>query len=186
MKKLLSLAAIALVAGAASAVTMQWSTASAVQFGGSNLKSNNNVTGYLIALSAFEDSYTLDDTFDFSDVGTKVDDKVGTSAMSKVNKTWTIDTDQYGNGDTFALLLKYVKDGDTYWNLSSNFATISGMTVDPPVNAANTTNAFSYGTGTEGILTAGGGWSKVKPVPEPATGALALAGIALLFRRRKA
>ena len=49
--------------------------------------------------------------------------------------------------------------------------------------------SFSYGNGTDPTLTAGGGWVKAKavePIPEPATGALALAGIALLFRRRKA
>ncbi len=186
MKKLLTIAAIALVAGAASAVTMQWSTAKAVQFNGSNLKSDNNVTGYLIATESLGGPYTLDASFAASSVGTVVDTLEGTSAMSKISQRWSIDTDTYGNGDTFAVLLKYVKDGDTYWNLTSALVEMSGMAVDPPTNAANTGSNFSYGTGAEGKLTAGGGWSKVKPIPEPATGALALAGVALLFRRRKA
>ncbi len=185
MKKLLTIAAIALVAGAASAVTMKWST-DAVKFGGETLKSNGDVTGYLIALSAFEDSYTLDDSFDISTVGTKVDEKNKTAALGKMTGTWTINTDQYGNGDTFAVLLKYVKDGDTYWNLASGLVSMSNMKLDPPTNASEVTASMSFGNGTDGILISGGGWSKVKPIPEPATGALALAGIALLFRRRKA
>ena len=50
MKKLLTLAAIALVAGSASAVTMQWS-ASGVSFGGSKVGKTTDVVGYLVAAS---------------------------------------------------------------------------------------------------------------------------------------
>ncbi len=188
MKKLLTIAAIALVAGAASAVTMQWGT-DAVKFNGSNLKSETKVTGYLIATESLGGPYTLDSSFSASSIGTQVDVKEGTSAMSKISKSWEI-LEGYGNGDTFAVLLKYDKDGDIYWNLTSALVTMSGMALDPPTDAANTKSAFSFGTGTDGTLTAGGGWAKAKAstpvVPEPATGALALAGIALLFRRRKA
>ena len=190
MKKLLTIAAIALVAGAASAVTMDWGTAAAVQFNGAKLASNSGVTGYLIALSSFADSYTVDDSFDYGKIGTKVDEKNKTSAASKIKNSWEIGTTGYSNGDTFAVLLKYETKEDgkdvTYWNLSKELVTMSGMSADPPLNAEATASEFSYGMGTDPILKANGGWVKAKPIPEPATGALALAGIALLFRRRKA
>ena len=193
MKNLLSIAAIALVAGVASAVNLSWGTASAVQFNGSNLKSNDGVTGYLIALTSLS-SYTVDDTFSETSVGTVVSEKNKTGATSKISGTWyDIDTDTYGNGDTFAVLLKYVDGSDTYWNLTSALVEMSGMTTDPPKNADTTSSAFSYATAEGTTLAAGGGWVKAKaaePVipdtPEPATGALALAGVALLFRRRRA
>jgi MYXO-CTERM domain-containing protein len=192
MKKLLTLAAVALVVGSASAVTMDWGT-SVVQFDGSTIKSSTAVTGYLIAVSSLS-SYTVDGSFDEGDIGTVVNEKNKTSAAGKIKNTWTgIDTDTYSNGSTFAVLLKYVNGEDTYWNLAESLVSISGMSVDPPVNASEVTAAFSYGNGTDGTLAAGGGWVKAKaadPVipdtPEPATGALALAGIALLFRRRRA
>jgi len=190
MKKLLTIAVIAFVAGAASAVTMQWGTASAVKFNGSNLKSNSGVTGYLVAATALS-TYAVDESFDASKVGTVLDSKNKTAATSKITNVWTgIDTDVYKNGDTFAVLLKYetVEDGKnvTYWNLAKDLVTMTGMVVDPPTNAAETSAEFNYGFGTDPTLKSNGGWVKAIPVPEPATGALALAGIALLFRRRKA
>ena len=192
MKKLLALAAIALVAGSASAVTMNWQTATAIKFDGSNLKSDNNVVGYLIATTSLG-SYTVDDSFSAGSIGTQADVKEGTSAMSKISGFLTIDESGYGNGDTFAVLLKYTKGDDVYWNLAKDLVTMTGMALDPPTNAANVTAAFSYDTAEGTTLTANGGWVKAKaaePVipdtPEPATGALALAGVALLFRRRRA
>ncbi len=184
MKKLLTIAAITLVVGAASAVTMDWGTAAAIKFNGSNLKSDTGVTGYLVAATALS-TYAVDASFDASKVGTVLSDKNKTGATSKISGTWyNIDTDTYGNGDSFAVLLKYVKDGDTYWNLTSGLKTMSGLVVEPPTSPSALSYEFNYGFGTDPTLTSGGGW--VKAVPEPATGALALAGIALLFRRRKA
>ena len=189
MKKLLSLGMAVVLASAASAVTMNWSSASAIKFDGSNLKSDATVTGYLIALDAFATSYDVTESFSFTDVGTKVDEKNKTSAMSKISKDWEIDTDNYGNGDTFAVLLKYTgaTDGKTYWNLSSGLVTLTGMALDPPADADNTSSTFSFGTAaTEGKLTAGGGWTAAAAVPEPGTAALALLGIGMLIRRRRA
>lgn len=186
MKKLLTIAAIALVAGAASAATMQWG-ANGVAFNGSTLKSATGVTGYLIYATSLS-TYTVDESFNASKIGTQVDAKNKTTAVGKLSGNWAIDDATYNNGDTFAVLLKYVTTEDgkdvTYWNLSKELVTMTGMAVDPPADANATTSVFSYGMGTDPTLKANGGW--VKAVPEPATGALALAGIALLFRRRKA
>ena len=194
MKKLLTIAAITLVVGAASAVTMDWGTAAAIKFNGSNLKSDAGVTGYLVAATALS-TYAVDASFDASKVGTVLSDKNKTGATSKISGTWyNIDTDTYGNGDSFAVLLKYVTKEDnkdvTYWNLTSGLKTMSGLVVEPPTSPSALSYEFNYGFGTDPTLTSGGGWVKAKAstpvVPEPATGALALAGVALLFRRRKA
>ena len=62
---------------------------------------------------------------------------------------------------------------------------MSGMALDPPANAANTESTFSFGTSTEaGVLKSGGGWTAA--VPEPGTAALALLGIGMMIRRRRA
>ena len=194
MKKLLTLALVG-IAGMASAVTMQWG-GQYIAFNGNTLKSNSNVTGYLIALSSFASSYTLNDTFtpsSIKDAGAEtdsvVDTKNKTSAVGKLTGTWTIDTDTYSNGSTFAVLLKFDNtgeggDGKVYYNLSKELVTMSGMATDPPANANNTIAEFSYATSTTpGKLSAGGGWTAV---PEPSTAMLALAGLALLLKRRKA
>ncbi len=192
MKKLLTLAAIALVAGSASAVTMQWS-ASGVSFGGSKVGKTTDVVGYLVAASSLSaDGYDIA-SFKVSDIGKQVDVyDGGTTATSLLRGAWTI-TGDYNNGSTFAVLLQYTKGDDVYWNLAKDLVEMSGMALDPPTNAANVTATFNYATAEGTTLTANGGWVKAKaadPIipdtPEPATGALALAGIALLFRRRKA
>ena len=184
MKKLLTIG-IAILAGVASAVNMNWG-ATGIKFDGNTLKSDATVTGYLIALTSFATSYTLTDSFSASDIGTQVDTKNKTSAVGKLSGSWTIDTDTYDNGSTFAMLLVYTgaADGKTYYNLSSGLVEISGMSTDPPVNAGDTASTFSFSTSSEkGKLSAGGGWTAV---PEPSTAMLALAGLALLIRRRKA
>lgn len=192
MKKFLTLALAVGLAGMASAVSMKWSTASAIKFNGSNLKSDGTVTGYLIALDSFADKYDVLGSFSAADIGTKVDEKTGTSAMSKLQNSWTIDTSNYSNGDTFAVLLKYTgaSDGKTYWNLSSGLLTMAGMddgSGDTPPNDANDVSAaFSFAKGTDGTLTAGGGWVAAAAVPEPGVACMALLGIGMMIKRRRA
>ena len=187
MKKQLAIVALALMAFSASAVNMVWGSATAIKFNGTNLKEDTTVIGYLIAVDSFATSYTLSDSFKTSDIGTQVDVySAGTSKMSKIQGSWTIDTDHYDNGSKFAMLLVYTgaSDGKTYYNLSSDLVEMSGMSLDPPVNAGNTSSSFSYSTSSEsGKLKSGGGWTAV---PEPSTAMLAIAGLALLLKRRKA
>ena len=189
MKKTLILALAIGFAGMASAVTMQWA-ATGISFDGTrfNKTTGATVTGYLIALDSFAASYSVDDLFSADKVGTMVDSFTGTTAVGKLGTAWEIDTDNYANGDTFAVLLKYTgaSDGKTYWNLSSGLIALEGFAIDPPADANNKTASFSYGKGTDGTLTAGGGWVAAAAVPEPGIACMALLGIGMMIKRRRA
>ena len=183
-KTFLTIAALAMMATSASALSFQWAT-NILKFDGTNLKSDNAVSAYLVYLgsgvSTLKDSYAFDSLP--TAVGTQVDAKDGTAATSKVSQKFTFDFGTYENGDSFALVAKYTKNGETYWNVSETVYTLTGIadeTSSP--DAANFT--FNNSTATPAAsVTTGGGWTAV---PEPSTAALALAGLALLLKRRKA
>ncbi len=196
MKKL-AFAAVALATAITSqAASVAWKS-SALSFGSTALKSSSAVTGYLVLLSgsSLASPYDFDDSFDASKVGTIANtDTDGTNKGSATSGTF--DLTGASNGQTYALLAKYVADDKTYWNLSSTLNTLSGLDPnDPRVNPADW-GAFAFSNaivGESSTLTAGSGWTLAKPddpgpgpIPEPATGALALAGVALLFKRRRA
>ena len=69
---------------------------------------------------------------------------------------------------------------DTYYFLGSPFAFDTTDTTAPGTYAS-TTSTYTYGQ----AVPSGSTWTPVTPIPEPGTAALALAGLALLIRRRK-
>ena len=93
--------------------------------------------------------------------------------------------------------MTYTKDGTTYYNISSDIYTVPAGTADN-ATGVETTFGFSFADGGEvsklSSAVIGDGWFSIgqqqdpitPEVPEPATGALALAGVALLFKRRRA
>ncbi len=197
MKKLALIALLCCATSVASAVTLAWSAAG-VKFDGNTLKSSTDVTGYLIYLgtSSYADSYAVskESTVDsvISSIGTKVDTKNKTSAVGKISGAWTFDYgDTYSNGDNFAVLLTYVSSGTTYYNLASAVVTLAGgndvdlSTDTPATDPSDVSASFSFATaGEKNSLSKGGGWTVA--VPEPSTAMLALAGLALLIKRRRA
>ena len=194
MKKTLLVAVIAcLAASNAAALSFAWS-AKTIAFDGTTLKNSEAVTGYLIYLG---NNGSLGSTFDISSattgadvanvIGSKVDEKNKTSAVGKLANSYNFN---YGeapgkNGDVFAMLLTYTNEGTTYFNLSTTTTKLSGLVDDTSgIDAVDFTEGFKFTTAEpSSSLKAGGGWTAV---PEPSTAALALAGLALLLKRRKA
>ena len=192
MKKLLTLLAVVAFCTSAHALSFTWASSTAIKFDGANLKSNTDVTGYLVYLGTsetYDTSYTLDASSTPSslsgDVGTLVANSTsGTSGMSKISEKFSFDYGVYDNNDVFGMVLSYVKDGTTYLNLSSTTYTLSGI-ADERSSLSNANFAFSFDSaGEKNSITPGSGWTVA--VPEPSTAMLALAGLALLIKRRKA
>ncbi len=198
-KNLLSIAMLFAFACSASAASLTWKTSN-VQFDGSALKNNESVSAYLIYLS----SGTLATSYDISAatdadsvaaaVGKVVDTKSKSGATGSMSQTWSwtipdtgLDpsTGAYGAGDVFTVLLAYEKEGTTYYNLSSATYAIAGITDNRGTETMSPSMAFTYSDGgSSSTIKGGGGWTVA--VPEPSTAALALAGLALLLKRRKA
>ena len=197
MRKLMIAALLCALAVSAQAVTFTWG-ATKVAFDGSQLKSSTAVTGYLIYLgnNSLASTYTLsaDSTVDsvVASIGTQVNSKNKTSAVAKLAGEWDFNySDGYENNKgNFAMLLVYQGD-KTYYNLTSGTLTLQGgndadiENAIAAVNPSDGTFSFSYATAGESkTLSKGGGWTVA--VPEPSTAMLALAGLALLIKRRRA
>ena len=193
MKKTLIALTVVAFALNASALSFQWA-ATGVSFGGNTLKNSEDVTGYLIYLGnggSLSTSYAIepDATAESiaSSIGSVVNTKNKTSAVGKLQNTYTFDFggEPGKNGDVFALLIAYTdKTADkTYVSLSSSTMTLAGLE-DDTSSISNPTFSMSYSDSSDkGKVSSGGGWTAV---PEPSTAALALAGLALLLKRRKA
>ena len=189
MKTILALVC-ALATSVASAVTLNWN-ATQVAFDGNALKNSTAVTGYLIFLEsgsyASDYSITTESTVSsiVSSIGAQVDTKNKTSAVAKLNSDYQFEMGTtYDNGDVFGMLLHYNDGSKDWYNLSTAVYTMANGVADPPTNPDKANFTFSYSTaGETGKLSAGGGWTAV---PEPSTAALALAGLALLIKRRRA
>ena len=188
--KILGIAAVALLANIAGAASVDWSTA-ALSFGETSLKKNTDVAGYLVYLSSgsLASTYTIDDSFSAASVGTVITGASDTDGANKgglLTGTLNVTDLGYNNGDSFALVLSYKSEGKTYWNISSTVNTLSGLDdTDPRINPTDWTDFAVSSTvaGETGKASGGSGWTAV---PEPSTAALALAGLALLLKRRKA
>lgn len=182
MKKLLTLATVLLFSSSASAVSFSWTsgntTALRVQFGSGTYVSGK---AYLVDLNNGWDitSYTVNNSvLDDADIGTN----------GRFSKTYvaSIQDGAAAPGDTFGVYVTY-KDSDNvmWYNVLSYTYTIPSTADDTTTISAQTfgTDANYAVTGKGKPLTSGGGWVAV---PEPSTAALALAGLALLLKRRKA
>ena len=188
MKKLLTILTIGFLATQASAISISWQLAG-VAFGGQTLKSAGEE--FVASLIYLGPEGTLSSS-GYS-IATLADDlnivKTSTSTTTKGVNTGSYDipvADPSANGDVYAMLLSYTTGGKTYYNLSSVTFEVSGIAdatsgLDQYKIASGSQN---YSTGADSpTVKAGGGWTAV---PEPSTAALALAGLALLLKRRKA
>ncbi len=191
MKKLLGLAVCLGLVASASAATLNWGAAT-IKFDSTSLKNSEAVNGYLIYLggagTAFSASYDISSdsvSTIVSSIGTQVATANKPNALGTFNIKSTFDTSKYGNGDVFGMLLTYTNEGKTYYNLSTATIGMTGLVEEPPTDPDKMTFSFSYASGDDAkTVSAGGGWHAA--VPEPSTAMLALAGLALLIKRRRA
>ena len=172
------------------AVSFAWTSASPISFGGAVLGSSGDFTAYLIDLgSGTWSSYLagisaetalFDDQVDSS--GVRI---TGGTNIGKISgKTYGLNGNQ---GNVYGVIVAHTdNNGDTWYNFS-DYYTVANI-LDNVQGDAFTAEFISFTgkTTVDDIKTVGtSGWYRVVPVPEPATAALALAGLALLIRRRK-
>ena len=175
--------------------SINWGTTSAATFDGTKM---GGVNATLIHLGATDLSgsatFTITESTTLSSLANEIGTDTGSTTTStasgmgkgKVAGTWTFDSG-LTSGDYVAILLSYTAEGTTWYNLTST-TTVSYNEVAGVWNNSSNAANWSYSGGTAadsktGTIKAGGGWVAV---PEPSTAALALAGLALLLKRRKA
>ena len=93
------------------------------------------------------------------------------------------------NVGNYVAYASYVSEEKTYYNISSTVFTLTSAAVSDLINNGVAIESPSYDFSSSvnsdtATPSAGGGWYAA--VPEPSTAALALAGLALLLKRRKA
>ena len=202
MKKLmLIIAASAAFTTASEAANIAWGT-SIVKFDGVAVTSG--LTSYLVYLgssSTISDYTPLSENTEYTSIISGIGSNTGstgtvaTSGFSKGKVSGSYDNlpSSVHDGDYFAVLLAYTKDGKTYYNLSE--ASAASYNSGAQDWSSLSISGWDFSTkGESSTLSAKGGWTygpasqePITPeVPEPATGALALAGVALLFKRRRA
>ena len=194
MKKLIAFS-IAVFAISASAASFQWRVTGAT-FNGTALE---NVAGYLVYLgtsTSVSDLYTINFTppgeitpAAYVDSGaTGTGRNAGTLLKTYNDATSTGgDGSQVAIGKYFGAVLVYNDGTDTWYNF-----TTAAQSITADATGAFERKTFAFDFTTKTTIDADGqtpsGWTKINiaAVPEPSTAALALAGLALLLKRRKA
>jgi hypothetical protein len=190
MKKFITMMVVALVAVSASAATFAWGTGSTkVSFNGTNITTANGAIGYLVLLtgSSLEASVVEGIMQTPTAISTKANISTGlASAKGRISGSYA--SDSIANGQNYGMFITYSDGTDTWYNFSSTVYTVSGLQ-DATSGLEDAVFAFDFATQTTvtdgDAVTAGGGWYKAVAVPEPASAMLALAGVAMLIRRRK-
>jgi len=194
MKKTLTFIAIAAFVVCSNATTIIWGTgtgAARATFDGAYV-GGTAVMGYLVLLDSDLTSAERANWFDNFVAADIVDSaSAGTTGVAKgrIDETYITDWSNLGStGAWFGMYMTYTDADGTIW---TNVATAMNISSIDNADAINNYFTFNYATPKDGddyktgtSLSVGGGWSGVA-VPEPATAGLAIAGLALLFKRRR-
>jgi hypothetical protein len=190
MKKYLTIAAVALVAMSVQAAQIAWGLTGQVNFNGTNV-GNGGATFTLVCLDGIADwaSYANDVALGATD-GVAATKKTNAGSMSSSSANpygfnWSDATDisagEIAKGTDFAFVVSYNDGTDTYFWASDIFTvTDSGANWDGDLTKYTMSTTVGNAMGTTGT-----NWTKAVAVPEPASAMLALAGVAMLIRRRK-
>ena len=203
MKKLLALTLVA-VAISSQGVSFTWdSNKVKISFDGSTTAATaGNITATLLYLgtssSASVSDYSIANGIVADTVATKSSGLASAKGTYSKNFDNGIGATVGGSsstltaGDYFTVLLTYTQtvgtETVTWYNLSSSVYQLP-TTADDTTTGLEAHFAHSFDMNARGTaLTAGGGWTAAAatPIPEPSTAALALAGLAMLIKRRKA
>ena len=193
MKRILSLL-IGIVAMSAQAVSFSWTSSTQVSFGGTVLNTaGNTASAYLVYLGT-DGSWSFGDDIS-GDLANITDSTVSTSqtrttgSAAAKGKIAPADYGMNGNqGFSYGVVLTYTDTSGVKWyNISSDIYTIGADVADNATGQShNFEFSFSEGGSVDKLSSSqvGGGWYNT--VPEPSTAMLALAGLALLIKRRRA
>ncbi len=187
MKSILAFSLIALTAICSQAATIKWGGTGQAYYGSTRLTSGG--TAYLVYLGENQSNWSgFDYANDFEGSRLQSKSTAPLGAIGAANSFTATEGSALGGIDSvsdkltdgkssFGVLFTTTQDGKDYYYLGDvfTFDTTSG-------NYNGTTKIF---TATSTVSpNASAQWSEA--IPEPATGALALAGVALLFKRRRA
>ena len=118
----------------------------------------------------------FEDALDAITIATVSADNEGKKPATVKN---TVASDLLTAGSTYQMAAIYLSSTAEFTYYRSSGA-VSGTAYDPAIEGA------SGGVGTSWATMSAATWTKASAVPEPSTAALALAGLALLLKRRKA
>lgn len=190
MKKFLTIVAVALVAMSVQAAQINWGLTGQVKYN-NTLVGNGGATFTLVCLDGITDwaTYANDVALGATDgvVTTKTTNagsmSIPTSGYWAFN--WADATDiankTVAKGTDFAFVVSYSSGADTFFWASDAFTV-----TDSGSNWNATSTTYTMSTTVANAMGANGtNWTKAVTVPEPASAMLALAGVAMLIRRRK-
>lgn len=192
MKKILSFAVV-LSALASQAASFAWGTGTiAVSFGGTTI-ADGSATMYLVLLDSADTTkmYTIDYTAPgtITTVASVQGSATSTAKRTAGRVSDTYKSDSIAGNQIYGAFLKWTdSDNKVWYNFSADTYTVSTAVDDDPTTTLQTAE-FGFNLSTQTTITKSGetpsGWTTIA-VPEPSTAALALAGLALLLKRRKA